>query len=208
LEKVLEVTITRRARQTTFELQQEQIWIDASRAGDVAAFNRLVLKWEQKIYNLALRMLQNPDDAAETTQEIFLAAFRNISRFKKQARFSTWLYRIAVNHCITRLRRRPQMHYSIDSDETDFLRLARELTTEQRQEEEVFRSEKQRRILDSLAFLTSDQRAVIELKFYQEETFEGISQILDIPQSTVKSRFYSALDHLKNRLGRFAEEAL
>jgi RNA polymerase sigma-70 factor (ECF subfamily) len=182
-------------------------WIEASQAGDLMAFNRLVLKWEHKIFNLTLRMLQNQDDAAETTQEIFLAAFRNISRFKKKAQFSTWLYRIAVNHCITRLRRRPPMHYSID-DEPEFKGFEPELSVHHQQEEQVLRGERQKRILDSLALLPMEQRVVVELKFFQEETFDRIGKILKIPQSTVKSRFYSALDHLKKRLGHFAEEAL
>ncbi|HYK88214.1 MAG TPA: sigma factor, partial [Acidobacteriota bacterium] len=94
---------------------QESIWIAASQCGDGVAFNRLVLRWEKSIYNLGLRMLQDPDEAAEASQEVFLAAFRNIRRFRQDAKFSTWLFRIAVNHCITRLRRRPPgVHYSLD----------------------------------------------------------------------------------------------
>jgi RNA polymerase sigma-70 factor (ECF subfamily) len=171
------------------------------------AFNRLVLKWGHKIFNMSLRMLQNPDDAAETTQEIFLAAFKNIRRFKKKSQFSTWLYRIAVNHCLTRLRRRPPMHYSIEPEvETTFQNPR--LTYQQNQEKELLRSEYQKKILESLALLPDRQRAVIELKFYQEETFEEISKILEIPPSTVKSRFYSALDQLKDRLSHLAEETI
>jgi len=203
----LEVTIPRQSGGTSFESKQELAWIEASQSGDLMAFNRLVLKWEHKIYNLTLRMLQNQDDAAETSQEIFLAAFRNISRFKKKAQFSTWLYRIAVNHCMTRLRRRPPKHYSID-EEIENRGFGSKLTVHQQQEDELLRTERQKKILDSLALLPAEQRVVIELKFFQEETFDRISRILRIPQSTVKSRFYSALDQLRNRLGHFAEEAL
>lgn len=202
----MEVTIPRQSSRSSLEEIQEISWIEASQAGDLMAFNRLVLRWEHKIYNLTLRMLQNQDDAAETTQDIFLAAFRSIKRFQRKSQFSTWLYRIAVNHCLTRLRRRPPMHYSIDESENE--NFGQDLQMKQPQEDVVLRSERQKKILDSLSFLPSDQRVVIELKFYQEETFDQIAGILDVPTSTVKSRFYSALDHLKSRLGSFAEEVL
>ena len=66
---------------------QEIAWVAASRGGDTLAFNRLVLKWERPIYNLALRMLQDPEEAAESTQEVFLSAFKNIGRFRQEYQF-------------------------------------------------------------------------------------------------------------------------
>jgi len=201
------MTIPRSSSRTTLDSVQEAAWIRASQSGDLMAFNRLVLKWEHTIYNLTLRMLQNPEDAAETTQEIFFAAFRNISRFRKNSRFSTWLYRIAVNHCLTRLRRRPPVHYSLEA-ECEIPGFDTRSSRRHQQDEELLRSERRQKILDSLSLLPDDQRVVIELKFFQEETFDQISRILDVPLSTVKSRFYAALDHLKDRLSHFAEEAL
>jgi len=201
------MTIPRSSSRTTLDSVQEAAWIRASQSGDLMAFNRLVLKWEHTIYNLTLRTLQNPEDAAETTQEIFFAAFRNISRFRKNSRFSTWLYRIAVNHCLTRLRRRPPVHYSLEA-ECEIPGFDTRSSRRHQQDEELLRSERRQKILDSLSLLPDDQRVVIELKFFQEETFDQISRILDVPLSTVKSRFYAALDHLKDRLSHFAEEAL
>src|SRR5262249_43205695 len=90
------------------EGSQECAWVTASQRGDAASFNRLVLKWERPIYNLSLRMLRDPDEAAEATQEVFLLAYKNIRRFRLHSQFSTWLYRIAANHCTSRLRKRPQ----------------------------------------------------------------------------------------------------
>src|SRR4030042_2071295 len=80
--------------------------------------SHLVLKWERPIYNLALRMLQNAEEAAEATQDVFLRAFKSIRSFRADSSFSTWLYRIAANQCITRPRPRPsQAHYSMDDQE-------------------------------------------------------------------------------------------
>ena len=87
---------------------QESAWVISSQKGDVVSFNRLVLKWEKKIFNLSLRILKDPNDAAETTQEVFLVAFKRIRQFRQDASFATWLYRIAVNHCTNRLHRRPE----------------------------------------------------------------------------------------------------
>lgn len=183
------------------DAEQERVWIQATRKGDPAAFNRLVLKWERPIYNLVLRMLGNREDAAETTQEVFLSAFRNIAGFKRQARFSTWLYRIAVNHCITRLRRRPLQFQTWEEEATSHELQGASSPTWKRQDEEVIRIERQRIVRRSLARLSPVQRVVVELKFYREETFSEISEILNLPESTVKSRFYAALDLLKGCLG-------
>lgn len=183
------------------EGEQEFAWIDATRRGDQAAFNRLVLKRERQVYNLVLRMLGNREDAAETTQEVFLAAFRNITRFKRQARFSTWLYRIAVNHCLTRLRRRPPLIGTLDEEDEHSVPVRERLGTRGHQDEDVLRLERCRMVRASLAALSPEQRAVVELKFFQEETFLSISETLSVPESTVKSRFYAALDVLKRCLG-------
>jgi RNA polymerase sigma-70 factor (ECF subfamily) len=180
----------------------EMMWVLASQRGDHVAFNRLVLKWEKQIYNLVLRMLNDPEEAAETTQEVFLSAFQAINKFKGDSRFSTWIYRIAVNKSLTRLRRRPLQLESIDPP------TSAQLQVSGGQEERMLRLEKQNRVRKSLANLPADQRVVLELKFFQEETFQTIAEILQIPLSTVKSRFYNALGLLRQRLETIYEEGL
>lgn len=188
----------------TNELEQERIWIEAAKQGDPRAFNRLVLKWEQRVFNTALRMLHNRDDAAETTQEVFLAAYRNIGRFKQEARFSTWLYRIAINRSISRLRKRPTADQSLpESGENPGIEAR--IAIDGSQEQALYHAEKQQLIRRSLSALGEDQRAVVELKFFQEMTFEEIAAVVDAPVSTVKSRFYTALDILKGRLSPVLE---
>ncbi len=179
---------------------QESAWVAASRQGDPVAFNRLVLKWEKTIFNLALRMLHDREEATEAAQEVFLLAYKNIRRFRQDARFSTWIYRIAVNHCVTRARQRPPgVHVSLDSDGAAD-GSAHALKTAQDQEAELLREECRSRVHRALSFLPPDQRAVIELKFFQELTFEDIASVLQIPLSTIKSRLYSGLEILKIRL--------
>ena len=182
--------------------RQELDWINASRKGDVASFNKLVLKWEKPIYNLCLRMLREPDEAAESAQEVFLSAFKNISRFRRDSQFSTWLYRIAVNHCISRLRKRPA-GVSVSLDRSDEgVEVRRSLLSTRSQEDDFLREESDREIRLALELLTPEQKIIIELKFFHDQTFDQIASILEIPLSTIKSRMYQALDTLKLQLGR------
>jgi len=179
---------------------QESAWVAASQRGDTLAFNRLVLKWEQTIYNVALRVLQNRDEATEAAQEVFLLAYKNIRRFRQDARFSTWLYRIAINHCVSRARRRPPgLHVSLDSDDSK-ASPARQLQTSDTQEADLLRAENRMRVHTALSFLPPEQKAVIELKFFQELTFEDIAAVLQVPLSTIKSRLYAGMELLKVRL--------
>ncbi len=187
-------------RDSIDEQMKERSWVSASQRGDTVAFNRLVLKWEKKVYNIAVRMLQNREEAAEATQEVFLLAFKNIGRFRKDARFSTWLFRIALNHCITHARHRPPgIHLSLD-DENSGASAMKQMRIAETQVGELMRAEQQNRVLNALLYLQPDQQAVIELKFYQEMTFDEIAAVLSIPVSTIKSRFYSGLETLKTRI--------
>jgi len=184
---------------------QEREWIRASQSGNTAAFNHLVLKWERPIYNLALRMMQQPAEAEEVTQEVFFSAYRSIKRFRQDARFSTWLYRIASNKCLTRLRQRPRRsHWSLDDLDTPILD-TQQLSQSAGQEDHLLRQEQRDVVLQALQALAAEQRLVVELKFYQDLKFEEIAEALDIPTSTAKSRFYTSLEILKKRLSRLGE---
>jgi RNA polymerase sigma-70 factor, ECF subfamily len=202
----LERTLFKKSRITATGLKDvaESVWVSASQQGDTLAFNRLVLKWEQAIYNLTMRMLQDPDEAAEATQEVFMSAFKNIRKFRQDAQFSTWLYRIAANHCISRLRRRPHgVQISLD-DPRGVHPIARDLPAADSHEQEFLRQESCRNVLSALQHLAPEQRAVVELKFYQDLTFEQIAEITQTPMSTVKSRLYSGLGMLKDLLAHAA----
>jgi RNA polymerase sigma-70 factor, ECF subfamily len=191
----------------TADRGQETAWIGACQRGDSVAFNRLVLKWEKPIYNLTLRMLQDRDEAADATQEVFCSAFKNILRFRKDAKFSTWLYRIAVNQCITRLRKRPPgVHLSMDDQGPD-APLKGWTPTAESHEDEVMLKEQRKQVRLALDALPEEQRAIVELKFYQDLTFEEIAAVAEAPLSTVKSRLYAGLALLKSRLGETSQVA-
>lgn len=185
------------------ERTQEMAWLAASQQGDTRAFNQLVLRWEKPIYSLACRMLQDPEEAREATQEIFLAAYNAIGRFRLEARFSSWLYRIASNHCISRLRKRPAgLHQPLPEDDPEWPRpTPPQLQVGAVHEAELLAGESRRQVRSALALINPDQRLVVELKFYQELTFEQIAEIAGCPLSTVKTRFYAGLAAMKMQLG-------
>ncbi len=201
-----EILDSARPKNTTLSAEngssQEIAWVIASQQGDVVSFNRLVLKWERSIYNLTLRMLRDADEAAEATQEVFLLAFKGIRRFRLDAQFSTWLYRIAANLCTSRLRKRPPgVHLSLDGS-AEGVEVGLNLPARDCQERDLLKQETDRRVRRALDQLPQEQRIVVELKFFQDLTFEQIAAVLGAPLSTVKSRLYNGLETLKSRLGR------
>ncbi len=206
MENILDSTLSHTRTLTTqnADTSQEAAWVAASQRGDAVSFNRLVLRWERPIYNLSLRMLRDADEAAEATQEVFLLAFKGIRKFRLDAQFSTWLYRIAANHCTSRLRKRPPgVHLSLDGSE-EGSEAGRSLPAAECPEREFLRRESDHRVRGALDLLQPEQRIVVELKFFQEMTFEQIALVVEAPLSTVKSRLYHGLEILKIRLGRGA----
>ena len=135
------------------ESSQEAAWVAGSQRGDALSFNRLVLKWERPIYNLSLRMLRDADEAAEATQEVFLLAFKGIRRFRLDAQFSTWLYRIAANHCTSRLRKRPPgVHLSLDGSQ-EGTEAGQSLAAAECPEHDFFRQESDHKVHRALEYL-------------------------------------------------------
>ncbi len=180
----------------------EAFWIEESRNGNSSAFNHLVLRWEKPVYNLTRRMLGRPEEAAEATQEIFLSAFRSIRTFNGKARFSTWLFRIAINRCLSLLARRPSdRHYSLEEELPSGQRVSDQLVSGSF-EGELLRRDEERRAVRAMRALPPEQRLVLELKFFQEMTFAEIAEVLSLPESSVKTRLYAGLQSLQERLGR------
>lgn len=206
------IEISARARSRQAEPEDPQLsWIVASQNGDTVAFNRLVLQWQSSIYNLNLRMLGDPEDAADTTQETFLRAYKSIRRFRLEARFSTWLYRIATNQCLTRLQRGSRTNQeSLEQLHERQSVVPAALRSEGDQEASLFARERQRHIREAVMSLPIEQRLAVELKFFQERTFEEVAEILGASTSTIKSRFYVGLEALRRRLakGDFGEGEL
>jgi RNA polymerase sigma-70 factor (ECF subfamily) len=168
--------------------------------GDAESFNQLILRWERPIYALAYRVIGREEDARDVCQETFLRAFRALPGFKGQAKFSSWLYRIALNLCrdwIRRQRRAPvmQMPEGVDPGE-----LAAERGPVESIEELVSRRELSAVVEEAMALLPEEQRTAIILKEYHGMTFQEIAEMQGCPLSTVKTRLYQGLTVLRRYL--------
>ena len=168
--------------------------------GDLESFNQLVLRWERPIYALAYRVLGREEDARDIAQETFLRAFRALKGFKGQAKFSSWLYRIALNLCRDWIRRERRTPVAPAPEGIDLIELAGEDTPSESIEETIGRHELGRVVGKVMATLPEEQRTAIILKEYHGMTFQEIAELLDCPLSTVKTRLYQGLSVLRRQL--------
>jgi len=168
--------------------------------GDAESFNQLIRRWERPIYALAYRVLGREEDARDVCQDTFLRAFRALGGFRGQAKFSSWLYRIALNLCrdwMRRQRRAPTVQMPEDVDVAEFA--AAHGPTESI-EALVARRELGRAVAVAMATLPEEQRTAIVLKEYHGLTFQEIADLQGCPLSTVKTRLYQGLSVVRRQL--------
>lgn len=179
----------------------DQELVARSVQGDTESFNELVLRWERSIYALAYRVLGREEDARDVCQETFLRAFRGLSAFKGQAKFSSWLYRIALNLCRDAMRRERRTPLVAVSDGRDPSELAAQQPSPAPSVEDlVAQAELGRRVASAMRRLPEDQRTAIVLKEYHDLTFQEIADLMGCPLSTAKTRLYQGLSVLRREL--------
>jgi RNA polymerase sigma-70 factor, ECF subfamily len=162
--------------------------------GSVEAYNLLISRWEKRVYNYLLRLTANREDALDLTQDVFLKAYQNLRKLDNAERFAPWLYRIAHNEAYSMFRkRRPEA----DVDEMEPVGTELGITVGG---SSVFPIELSLAVASALERLSPEQREAVVLKIYQGFKFEEMSEILECPVSTVKSRLYTALELLKVEL--------
>jgi len=171
-----------------------------AQGGDIESFNQLIVRWERPIYALAYRVIGREEDARDVCQDAFLRAYRALPGFKGQAKFSSWLYRIALNLCrdwIRRQRRAPVSQMPEDADATE---LAAETGPVESIEDLVARREMSAIVERAMSALSEEQRTAIILKEYHGMTFQEIADMQGCPLSTVKTRLYQGLSLLRRHL--------
>jgi RNA polymerase sigma-70 factor (ECF subfamily) len=162
-------------------------------AGDIDAFNELMAAHEDRVFGICLRMLQDREAALDATQDTFLTVFRKADRYRAQAAFSTWLYRVAVNTCYDHLRRRKRKRADSLPDTHDPADPATE---------DLYEAVEVRPAIEAaLSELSPEFRAAVVLVDLQGMSLDQASDTLDVPTGTVKSRLFRARKQLSQSLG-------
>ena len=170
--------------------------------GDADSFNELIHRWERPIYALAYRQIGREEDARDVCQDTFLRAYRALNGFRGQAKFSSWLYRIALNLCRDWMRRERRTPVVQAPEDMDLMDLAAAREPSETIEDRVGRHDLTRAVERAMALLPEEQRTAIVLKEYQGLTFQEIADLLGCPLSTVKTRLYQGLTVLRRELAR------
>ena len=160
--------------------------VERCQSGDRQALGELIGQYERPVYNAAYRILGNPDDAADATQAVFLKAFEHLGQYDPKYKFFSWIYRIAVNESINQLKRGKKQQPLDDY----------EVAATGSPESALAASDLSREIQLGLMGLKEDYRTVIVLRHFSECSYAQISEILQIPEKTVKSRLFEARQQL------------
>ncbi|CAJ1311339.1 RNA polymerase sigma-70 factor (ECF subfamily) [Paenibacillus sp. SORGH_AS306] len=170
--------------------------------GDQRAFAEIVELYKDKIFHLGYRMLSNRHEAEDVVQETFLRVYKNLDRYDQKQKFSTWIYRIGTNLCIDRLRKR-KPSYSLDAelndqDGTDGYALLP--GDERTPESEYLLSETQQLIHQAIDSLPDKYKTVMVLRYLQELSLQEISEVMDMPVTTIKTRVHRGREFLRKKL--------
>lgn len=168
--------------------------------GDLNAFEELIREHEKRAYNIALKILKDPEDAMDISQEAFIKVFKAIKNFKFESSFSTWLYRIITNTCMDFLRKKKENVYSLDNPiKAENGDITRQIEDQKNTTEELFEKKMTKELVHkSIEKLDDVHRVVIILRDIEGFSYQEISKILDCTMGTIKSRLNRARKNLKD----------
>ena len=177
------------------------------RQGDMESFSLLVAKYQDRIYNMLLRMCGEPADAEELAQETFLRAMERIGQFQGRSKFYTWLFRIAANLAISHKRRGGRIKFHSlsgpqdgDSSEGDAITSPLAAKRQSGPQETAVAAETHQRVMDALGELDDEFRLVIVLRDIEEMDYAQVADVMNVPLGTVKSRLHRARMMVRDRL--------
>ena len=156
--------------------------------GDTAAFDEIMVRYERQIYRICYRFVENREDAMDLAQEVFIKAFEHLATFRRESSLKTWLYRIAMNHCINHVKKHSQEFVEV----TEYTGSVYSRVQDQLEERE--QSEQFRRLVK---LLPPKQKAILELRINEQLSYEEIARISGRSISTIKASVFFALEKLR-----------
>ncbi len=179
----------------------EQRLIEQCRKGQTAAFGELVRRYQDRLFNTVYRLVDSTEDAQDVVQEAFLHAYQSLDRFKGDAQFFTWLYRIAVNSAISLQRKqRTTVRLSVDREGQGRVPEPHDVSEFSQPDQALERADEERRIQSALNRLSAEHRAVLILKDLEDQKYETMAEILQVPIGTIRSRLHRARLELREVL--------
>ena len=162
--------------------------VDRYLAGDMSAFDELMIRYERQIYRVCYRFVENREDAMDLAQEVFIKAFEHLVAFRRESSLKTWLYRIAMNHCINHVKKRSQEFVEV-TESTGSVPASVHSQLEEREQREYFRT--------LIKQLPPKQKAILELRINEHLSYEEIAKISGRSVSTIKASVFFALEKLR-----------
>jgi RNA polymerase sigma-70 factor (ECF subfamily) len=175
-------------------VEDDSVLVSECLRGDRKAFEVIVERYQKPVFNLALRIVNDYDDAQDVAQSAFVKAFENLKSYNPKYKFFSWLYRIAINESLNFVGQRQNLQ------RLDEAEVSKELSPEETLDTAI----NSQAVQDALMKLKLEHRVVIILKHFQELSYREISYILDLPEKTVKSRLFTAREQLRRVLLRKA----
>jgi len=184
---------------------REEKLVRRAQAGDSDAFAELVLEHQRFVFNLALRALGNPQDAEDLSQEAFIRAWSGLARFRRKARFQTWLYRIVMNLCYNRL---PRIRRELSELGDEMVDIIEDSRSQHSPAAALDAGELREYLHRQIDALPESYRILITLRFQRDLSYAEISKIVGMPLGTVKTGIFRARKQLRQALRKFQEEPL
>ncbi len=179
----------------------DEILVHRTLEGDLRAFTELVERYKDAIYNLGYRMLRQREDAEDIAQEVFLHVYRSLDRFDQTQRFSPWIYRIASNLCLDKLRKNRNPTISLDAPLAEDRELYRQIPDGARGPLELTEeAETKKEIQRAIDALPEKYRMIVIMRHTQDLAYEEIAESLELPLGTVKTRLFRAREILRRHL--------
>jgi RNA polymerase sigma-70 factor (ECF subfamily) len=183
------------------ELDEDQVLIMKTLAGDKKAFEELMRKYEKKIFSFVIRMVRNEETAIDLTQDFFIKVFTVLDKYNFEYKFSTWAYRICYNQVIDHIRKNPGQVHSLDDDSISAKdMLASENVSRDDGFKNLSREETRVYIWELVENIPPKFRELILLRYIQELKYEEIAEITELPVGTIKNRIFKAKEILKKEM--------
>ena len=180
---------------------EDQQLINQILNGDTNAYGKLIARYKDLVFTLALRMLKHREEAEEVTQDAFLKAYRSLHKFKGDSKFSTWIYKVTYNTCLDRIKKNKKHYNDVAIDDFTF----NKLESFDNALERMIDSERQLLIKKCIEKLPPDDAYILTLFYFEELSLDEISEIIQITSNTIKVKLYRARKKLAVILEKYIE---